>query len=135
MFNIFIAGMLLVACLRAIVALPIVAPYERNGAAVLQRSSDRPVPGTYSSRSLSRFVARGIPGDEVSGSLFKRTKEKTEKPHIKIDTTGHVDHGKTTLTSPISPILAKSSPGGHSGKYDNIDNAPEEKAKGTPRAS
>jgi len=131
MFNIFIAGIVLLACLSAIVALPIVAPYERNDVAVLRRSADWPVPATHHSRSLSRFAARGIPGNEVSGSLFKRGKDKSEstKPHVHIGTIGHVDHGKTTLTAAISTVLAKS--GSASQKtYDEIDSAPEERARG-----
>jgi elongation factor Tu len=58
-------------------------------------------------------------------------KEKFErtKPHVNIGTIGHVDHGKTTLTATITRYL--SSKGGASVKrYDEIDNAPEEKARG-----
>lgn len=58
-------------------------------------------------------------------------KEKFErsKPHVNIGTIGHVDHGKTTLTAAITMYL--SSKGGASvKKYDEIDNAPEEKARG-----
>ena len=58
-------------------------------------------------------------------------KEKFErtKPHVNIGTIGHVDHGKTTLTATITMYLA--SKGGASiRKYDEIDNAPEEKARG-----
>ncbi len=58
-------------------------------------------------------------------------KEKFErtKPHVNIGTIGHVDHGKTTLTATITMYL--SSKGGASvKKYDEIDNAPEEKARG-----
>ena len=58
-------------------------------------------------------------------------KEKFErnKPHCNIGTIGHVDHGKTTLTAAITMTLAKSS-GGKAMKYDEIDAAPEEKARG-----
>ena len=51
------------------------------------------------------------------------------KPHVNIGTIGHVDHGKTTLTAAITTVLAKS---GHAKArgYDQIDNAPEEKARG-----
>jgi len=51
------------------------------------------------------------------------------KPHVNIGTIGHVDHGKTTLTAAITMVLAKS---GHAQamRYDEIDKAPEEKARG-----
>jgi elongation factor Tu len=51
------------------------------------------------------------------------------KPHCNIGTIGHVDHGKTTLTAAITMILAKSG-GATAKKYDEIDAAPEEKARG-----
>jgi elongation factor Tu len=58
-------------------------------------------------------------------------KEKFErnKPHCNIGTIGHVDHGKTTLTAAITMILAKSG-GATAKRYDEIDAAPEEKARG-----
>lgn len=51
------------------------------------------------------------------------------KPHINVGTIGHVDHGKTTLTAALSAYCARKS-GGKEMKYDDIDNAPEEKARG-----
>src|SRR3989339_285950 len=51
------------------------------------------------------------------------------KPHLNIGTIGHVDHGKTTLTSAITHVLAKSGLA-KALKYEEIDNAPEEKARG-----
>jgi len=59
------------------------------------------------------------------------SKEKFDrsKPHVNIGTVGHVDHGKTTLTAAISKILAEKS-GGEVKKFDEIDSAPEEKARG-----
>jgi elongation factor Tu len=58
-------------------------------------------------------------------------KEKFErsKPHVNVGTIGHVDHGKTTLTAAICTILSKKF-GGAAKAYDQIDNAPEEKARG-----
>ena len=58
-------------------------------------------------------------------------KEKFErsKPHVNVGTIGHVDHGKTTLTAALTTILAKKF-GGAAKAYDQIDNAPEEKAPG-----
>jgi elongation factor Tu len=55
---------------------------------------------------------------------FERT-----KPHVNVGTIGHVDHGKTTLTAAITTVLAAKF-GGDVKKYDDIDNAPEEKARG-----
>lgn len=51
------------------------------------------------------------------------------KPHVNVGTIGHVDHGKTTLTAAITTVLAKSGKSKARG-YDQIDNAPEEKARG-----
>ncbi|NIZ47238.1 elongation factor Tu [Entomospira nematocerorum] len=51
------------------------------------------------------------------------------KPHINVGTIGHVDHGKTTLTAALSAYCARKN-GGKEMKYDDIDNAPEEKARG-----
>jgi elongation factor Tu len=51
------------------------------------------------------------------------------KPHLNIGTIGHVDHGKTTLTSAITHVLAKSGMA-KALKYEEIDNAPEERARG-----
>jgi elongation factor Tu len=55
---------------------------------------------------------------------FERT-----KPHVKVGTIGHVDHGKTTLTAAITTVLS-SKFGGEAKAYDQIDAAPEEKARG-----
>jgi elongation factor Tu len=52
------------------------------------------------------------------------------KPHLNIGTIGHVDHGKTTLTSAITRILSKQNPSIAFRAYDQIDNAPEEKERG-----
>ncbi|MBP6892012.1 elongation factor Tu [Candidatus Babeliales bacterium] len=51
------------------------------------------------------------------------------KPHVNVGTIGHVDHGKTTLTAAITTVLAKTG-GAVAKKFDEIDNAPEEKARG-----
>lgn len=51
------------------------------------------------------------------------------KPHINVGTIGHVDHGKTTLSAAISTVLSKKY-GGFPKKYEDIDAAPEEKARG-----
>jgi elongation factor Tu len=60
------------------------------------------------------------------------SKEKFDrsKPHVNIGTIGHVDHGKTTLTAAITKVLAKGNPKVHFIAFDQIDKAPEEKARG-----
>lgn len=58
-----------------------------------------------------------------------RAKFERKKPHVNIGTIGHVDHGKTTLTAAITMALAARG-GGKGKKYDDIDSAPEEKARG-----
>ncbi len=60
--------------------------------------------------------------------MAKATFER-KKPHVNIGTIGHVDHGKTTLTAAITMVLNKKY-GGEIRSYDQIDNAPEEKARG-----
>src|SRR6266542_1328040 len=60
----------------------------------------------------------------MAKSKFQRT-----KPHVNVGTIGHVDHGKTTLTAAITLVLSKKF-GGEAKAYDQIDNAPEEKARG-----
>src|SRR5580698_4406162 len=54
------------------------------------------------------------------------------KPHVKVGTMGHVDHGKTTLTAATTAVLAKRLPSAVNKPiaYDQIDNAPEERARG-----
>ena len=52
------------------------------------------------------------------------------KPHVNVGTIGHVDHGKTTLTAAITMCMHSKFGGGEVRKYDEIDNAPEEKARG-----
>ena len=60
----------------------------------------------------------------MSKEKFERT-----KPHVNVGTIGHVDHGKTTLTAAITTVLSKHY-GGAARAFDQIDNAPEEKARG-----
>uniref|UniRef100_A0A915PWC1 Elongation factor Tu, mitochondrial n=1 Tax=Setaria digitata TaxID=48799 RepID=A0A915PWC1_9BILA len=67
----------------------------------------------------ARFLA--VPGAKQA---YKRT-----KPHLNVGTIGHVDHGKTTLSSAITKVLATKK-GAKFRKYEEIDNAPEEKARG-----
>src|SRR3974377_996026 len=58
-----------------------------------------------------------------------REKFKRDKPHVNIGTIGHVDHGKTTLTAAITKVLAEKGLA-EARAYDQIDNTPEEKARG-----
>jgi len=60
----------------------------------------------------------------MSKEKFERT-----KPHVNVGTIGHVDHGKTTLTAALTKVLAEAH-GGEFKAYDQIDNAPEERARG-----
>ena len=60
----------------------------------------------------------------MAKSKFERT-----KPHLNVGTIGHVDHGKTTLTAAMTMILSKKF-GGEVKTYEQIDSAPEEKARG-----
>ncbi len=60
----------------------------------------------------------------MSKAKFERT-----KPHVNVGTIGHVDHGKTTLTAALTKVQA-SSTGGEARAFDQIDNAPEERARG-----
>jgi elongation factor Tu len=60
----------------------------------------------------------------MAKAKFERT-----KPHVNVGTIGHVDHGKTTLTAAITKVLRKKF-GGEFKAYDQIDKAPEEKARG-----
>jgi elongation factor Tu len=60
----------------------------------------------------------------VSKEKFQRT-----KPHVNVGTIGHVDHGKTTLTAALTKVMAEKY-GGEYKAYDQIDKAPEEKARG-----
>ncbi|HJP35203.1 MAG TPA: elongation factor Tu [Gammaproteobacteria bacterium] len=60
----------------------------------------------------------------MSKEKFERT-----KPHVNVGTIGHVDHGKTTLTAALTKIMAQKH-GGDTIEFDQIDNAPEEKARG-----
>ena len=61
--------------------------------------------------------------------MAKQKFERT-KPHVNVGTIGHVDHGKTTLTSAITLVLSKQGGGTGFRAFDSIDNAPEEKARG-----
>jgi elongation factor Tu len=59
-----------------------------------------------------------------------REKFERNKPHVNIGTIGHVDHGKTTLTAAITMAMSVNTAGGGGKNYEDIDSAPEEKARG-----
>jgi elongation factor Tu len=59
-----------------------------------------------------------------------KAKFERNKPHLNIGTIGHIDHGKTTLTAAITKVLAESGTGSQATNFDEIDKAPEEKARG-----
>ncbi len=61
----------------------------------------------------------------MAKAVFERT-----KPHVNIGTIGHIDHGKTTLTAAITMRLAHKAGSGNIKRFDDIDNAPEEKERG-----
>src|SRR6201989_2528414 len=60
---------------------------------------------------------------------MSKEKFKRSKPHVNVGTIGHVDHGKTTLTAALTKVMAETN-GGQFMAYDQIDKAPEEKARG-----
>jgi elongation factor Tu len=59
-----------------------------------------------------------------------KAKFERSKPHVNVGTMGHIDHGKTTLTAAITRVLAEKVPGNSFTAFDQIDKAPEEKARG-----
>ena len=71
-----------------------------------------------------QFSKFDIKGKKMAKEKFERT-----KTHVNVGTIGHVDHGKTTLTAAITNVLSKKF-GGEAKAFDQIDNAPEEKARG-----
>src|SRR6185503_8369946 len=69
-------------------------------------------------------VEAKVRSPEMSKEKFER-----KKPHVNVGTIGHVDHGKTTLTAALTKVGAERF-GGEFKAYDQIDAAPEEKARG-----
>jgi len=77
--------------------------------------------------SLAR--TRAFPALFLSRGYAEKKVYQRDKPHCNIGTIGHVDHGKTTLTAAITKVLSDKALASHK-RYDEIDNAPEEKARG-----
>ncbi|XP_078508392.1 elongation factor Tu, mitochondrial [Lissotriton helveticus] len=92
----------------------------------------RPVSNFLHSSLQANFLAQPAALCSVLLRQYAVEAKKTyqrDKPHLNIGTIGHVDHGKTTLTAAITKILAEAG-GAKFKKYEEIDNAPEEKARG-----
>ena len=70
-----------------------------------------------------------LPGVLIPDRVHGQGKFERTKPHCNIGTIGHVDHGKTSLTAAITKVLAETG-GATFTAYDQIDKAPEEKARG-----
>src|SRR6202521_582007 len=66
--------------------------------------------------------------------MAKQKFERT-KPHVNVGTLGHIDHGKTTLTAAITKVLAKHNPKIQVRSFVSVDNAPEERRRGSPIAT
>jgi len=76
-------------------------------------------------------VGEGPPlAGEAEETKMSKEKFDRSKPHVNIGTIGHVDHGKTTLTAAITKVLGKTNPKVQFVAFDQIDKAPEEKARG-----
>jgi len=93
---------------------------NRGSAAALILSKPLRLPAVTCTPALHKVVREYAAEKKV----FERT-----KPHCNVGTIGHVDHGKTTLTAAITKVLADKKLA-ESKKYNEIDNAPEEKARG-----
>ncbi|VDM77953.1 unnamed protein product [Strongylus vulgaris] len=91
--------------------------YDEEKTILNSSLGERVVSGITRSQQVRCLAAPG------GKAVFKR-----DKPHLNVGTIGHVDHGKTTLTSAITKVLAATK-GAKFRKYEDIDNAPEEKAR------
>jgi elongation factor Tu len=81
---------------------------------------------------LSQLKSINVKFYAVEATSGPKATYKRDRPHVNIGTIGHVDHGKTTLTAAITSVLSSMniSAENKSKKYDDIDNAPEEKKRG-----
>lgn len=101
---------------------PVSFPLGRSFAECTRRIGGRMEPVLPSSPLL--LPVRLVLGRSFATGAYQRT-----KPHVNIGTIGHVDHGKTTLTAAITKVLAECG-GAQFKDYGDIDNAPEERARG-----
>jgi len=83
----------------------------------------------FATRALSRCISNAKTLTNKASPLASFSTFERNKVHLNIGTIGHVDHGKTTLTAAITKVLADAS-GGKTVAFDQIDKAPEEKARG-----
>lgn len=88
-----------------------------------------PKPSNVAVPSVSRLWLQKCNYAAPSASPAAKKVYQREKPHCNIGTIGHVDHGKTTLTAAITKVLAENKLAAAK-KYEDIDNAPEEQARG-----
>ena len=86
------------------------------------------IPLVSTSSALGVFELVGIALVQGLSPCQKKSFERN-KPHVNVGTIGHVDHGKTTLTAALTKVMAETN-GGSYMAYDQIDKAPEEKARG-----
>ena len=101
----------------------------------------KPVPESIAQEIIARFAANDRPSPyhllnstssvrRSRGSPMAKEKFERKKPHLNIGTIGHIDHGKTTLTAAITKVSADQNPKNRFTAFDQIDKAPEEKARG-----
>src|SRR3954453_7327162 len=82
-------------------------------------------------KSSSAFAANSSRQQQGVRTAMAKAKFERTKPHLNIGTIGHIDHGKTTLTAAITKVMADNDPNNNSCyAFDQIDKAPEEKARG-----
>ena len=97
----------------------------------LSSAITRRLKSTESRRSRLAHPARGEPDKSCRRTPVAKAKFERTKPHVNIGTIGHIDHGKTTLTAAITKVLHDKMPALNPyTPFDEIDKAPEEKARG-----
>jgi elongation factor Tu len=130
-----LAGAATLAATTAFVAPKAAAPQVQaearlRGASAAGSSSS----STFSAGAVALAVAGGAAAARTSGRKATRAQAvvRRAKDHVNIGTVGHVDHGKTTLSAAISLVCAQFSTQDNTKQksYEDIDNAPEERARG-----
>ena len=87
------------------------------------------VPANVADTIIKQVVLVQPISQAVREHTMSKEKFERNKPHVNVGTIGHVDHGKTTLTAALTKVMAEKH-GGEFMAYDQIDKAPEEKARG-----